>query len=92
MGICGFFNEMDTKVPEEEFIRQIISSFKCREFKIDFLSDQFLNSPIEENINNDSESDWIPKINTGLAVANQSSVPYNIINNGKNVKNSIYYK
>lgn len=50
MGICGFFNEMDTKVPEEEFIRQIISSFKGSEYKIDFLAEQFINAPIEERM------------------------------------------
>ena len=41
----------------------------------------------EFGINNDSESYWVPKINNGLAVANQSSVKYNIINNMNNIEN-----
>lgn len=50
MGICGFFDEMDTKLPEEEFFRAIITSFKSKDFKIDFLADNFNHTQIEDRL------------------------------------------
>ena len=52
----------------------------------------FLKMKSVSNINNDSESYWVPKINNRLTVANQSSVAYNIINNAdqkSNVSNNV---
>ena len=48
---------------------------------LDTNNNNYLKMKEEYSINNDSDSFWVPKINKGLAVANQSSVPYNIINN-----------
>lgn len=76
MGICGYFNEMDTKVPEEEFIRQIISSFKAREFKIDFLAEQFLSAPIEERM--DFYQNFV--VETDKALNNYAQFHLDIIN------------